>query len=816
MTWRSAILVATVLVVASGCSQSVDTSSQEAGQTEPVVVNAPSTETSTELQPSSSTTSTSVIDTQSSGVISPEVRSPTTENTVLAGTISSENEELKQSEDSPELSIVEIPPTTASTIITSTENSLQPGEEAVTQVQSSSSAENSLPPERESVSQVQSNEKTDLPVSEPEYQATIELTAEMVASVDMAIDLCGEMPNFQCSKAVLNICDQARAHMKKNQPPEDQNQTDEQKAINEAKTILCLAADLASVYEIGNVLSAKYNKEYYIWNSDFVAFRNLPISGTYIILPEFGNEIDNLFFKRVFLMSESTIRILQPLTKAISGFYGSTIYSINNQSDETISTILGLYSAEPENTFCLSSALVFLNGQNNIESEVEECIQKMCSNTDTIIDSICSPTQTIVYLPGHGLQTTILEDADLSKIEIYWRMLPFICANGTASNFDYSEDSCRKMAVIVYNKLKNYSSYLSTTRLEKIKSYAQALAYHLISLPGIEAKRDCFNAISEVRKAPRDSLETNDACSNEQQVCEANDSEKYYINGKAQIYEGECEILNRYYNLEILWKNLPSICQRTDDESIDFFDTICYTSIALACSFYIPSPGTVNSRNKLPKDYDERHRYEISYAPCYISRPEDFRISGLPNSNSRIEKIVDFAPPEVIIPEPVYSSLTFENLNSITMTRNACEAAVLDTIRSECSAALWTSCYELRSLATENEHPESEVSIAINYLCSAAYIAELAELVAVLFSSFESRYTSGGFDEYRKFIASEITRKSAFAPMESDGIQLSQELTESLSNNALSLLKSVNNSLEGFVMPYLLIENDLAVDEISA
>lgn len=782
MAWRSTILVATAFVVASGCSQSVDTSSQEADQAERTVVNAPSTETSARSQSSSTTTSTTMIVTESSEVISPEVRSPITENTIFAGTISSENEELKQSEDSPKLSIAEIPPTTASTIITSAENSLLPEEEAATQVEF--------------------EEETDLPVSEPEYQATRELTVEMVASVNAAIDLCNGMPNFQCSIAVLNICDQARAHMKNNQPLEDQNQTDEQKAINEAKTILCLAADLASVYEIGNVLSAKYNKEYYIWNSDFVAFRNLPISGTYIILPEFGNEIDNLFLKRVFLMSESTIRILQPLTKAISGFYGSTIYSINNHSDETISTILGLYSAEPENTFCLSSALVFLNGQNNIESEIEECIRKMCSNVDTIIDSICSPTQTIVYVPGHGLQTTILEDADLSKIEIYWRMLPFICANGTASNFGYPEDACRKMAVIVYNKLKNYDSYLSTTRLEKIRSYAAALGFHLVSLPRVEARRDCYNAISEVRKAPRDALETNDACSHEQQVCEAGG------------YEEECEILKRYYNLEILWKNLPSICHRSDDKPIDFFDTTCYSSIDSACGFSIL--GTSNNIKRLPKDYEDRHRNEIGLAPCYISNPEYFKIAGLPNSNSRIVKIVDIAPPEVIIPEPIYSNLTFENLNSITMARDACETAVLNTIKSECSSALWTSCYDLKSLTTEDEHPESEVSIVINYLCSAAYIAELAELPAVLFSSFESTYNDGGFDEYRKFIASEITRKSAFAPIESDGIQLSQELTESLANNVLSLLKSVNNSLGGFVMPYLLIENDLAVDEISA
>lgn len=792
MTWRSTILVATAFFVASGCSQSVDTSSQEADQAERTVVNAPSTETSTRSQSSSTTTSTTMIVTESSGVVSPEVRSPITENTIFPGTISPENEELKQSGDSPELIIAEIPPTTTSTVITSTENS--------------------LPPEEEALTQVEFEEETDLPVSEPEYQATIELTAEMVASVDMAIDLCGEMPNFQCSKAVLNICDQARSQMKKNQQPEDQNQTDEQKAINEAKTILCLAADLASVYEIGNVLSAKYNKEYYIWNSDFVAFRNLPISGTDIILPEFGNEIDNLLLKRVFLMSESTIRILQPLTKAISGFYGSTIYSINNQSDETISTILGLYSAEPENTFCLSSALVFLNGQNNIESEIEECIRKMCSNTDTIIDSICSPTQTIVYVPGHGLQTTILEDADLSKIEIYWRMLPFICANGVTSNFGYPEDACRKMAVIVYNKLKNYNSYLSTTRLEKIKSYAVALGSHLVALPRVEARRDCYNAISEARKALRDALETNDACSHEQQVCEAG--------GKSQIYEEECEILNRYYNLEILWKSLPLICHDIDDKSIDFFDTTCYSSIDSACTFSIP--GAANSSSGLPKDYQDRYYYEIGLAPCYISTPENFRISRLPNSDSRIVKISSIARPEVIRPEPIYSNLTFENLNSITMARDACETAVLDTIKSECSAALWTSCYDLKSLTTEDEHPESEVSLVINYLCSAAYIAELAELAAVLFSSFESTYNDGGFDEYRKFIASEITsaseitRKSAFAPIESDGIQLSQELTESLSNNVLSLLKSVNNSLGGFVMPYLLIENDLAVDEISA
>ena len=782
MAWRSTILVATAFVVASGCSQSVDTSSQEADQAERTVVNAPSTETSTRSQSSSTTTSITMIVTESSGVVSPKVRSPIPENTVLAGTISSENEELKQSENSPEISIAEISPTTTSTVITS--------------------AENSLPPEEETVTQVQSDEETDLLASEPKHQATRELTAEMVASVNAAIDLCSGMPNFQCSIAVLNICDQAKTHMKNNQPLEDQNQTDEQKAINETKTIICSAADLAHLYEIGNVLSAKYNEEYYTWNSNFVAFRNLIGSGHDIILPEFGNEIDNYLTKRVFLMSESTIGILRPLTKAIPGFYGSAIYSIDNKSDETIKAILSQYSAESENTLCLSSALLFLDGQDDIEKEIEECIRKMCSNVDTIIDSICSPTQTIVYVPGHGLQTTILEDTDLSKIEIYWRMLPFICANGTASNFGYPEDACRKMAVIVYNKLKNYNSYLSTTRLEKIRSYAAALGFHLVSLPRVEARRDCYNAISEVRKAPRDALETNDACSHEQQVCEAGG------------YEEECEILKRYYNLEILWKNLPSICHRSDDKPIDFFDTTCYSSIDSACGFSIL--GTSNNMKRLPKDYEDRHRNEIGLAPCYISNPEYFKIAGLPNSNSRIVKIVNIAPPEVIIPEPIYSNLTFENLNSITMARDACETAVLNTIKSECSSALWTSCYDLKSLTTEDEHPESEVSIVINYLCSAAYIAELAELAAVLFSSFESTYNDGGFDEYRKFIASEITRKSAFAPIESDGIQLSQELTESLSNNVLSLLKSVNNSLGGFVMPYLLIANDLAVDEISA
>ena len=775
MTLRSIILVATAFVVVAGCSQSADTSSQEARQAESVVVNAPSTETSAESQPSSSTTSTTtsttMIVTESSGVVSPEVKSPTAEKATSSSVTSSITEESNQSEDSPDLSIEAIPTTTTSTIITSADNSLPPEEEAATQVQ----------PEKE----------TDLPVSEPEYQATIELTAEMVASVDMAIDLCGEVPNFQCSKAVLNICDQDRVHMGKIKQPEYQNQTDEQKAINEAKTILCHAADLAHVFEIGNVLSAKYNKEYYIWNSDFISFRNSIEDGyEKIILPEFGNEIDNLLLKRVFLMSQSTIGILQPLTKAIYGFYGSAIYSIDNKSDETISSILELYSAEPENTFCLSSALLFLDGQDDIEREIEECIRKMCSNIETIIDFICSPTQTLVYVPGHGLQTTILEDAELSKIEIYWRMLPFICANAAVKKAAYPDDSCRKMAVLIYDQIKDYENYSTgVTRLEKIRSYAYALGKHLVVLPRVEAQRNCFIAISEVKKAPRDALATNDNCSN-------------------------LEILNGYYNLEILWKNLPSICNRSDNRSIDFFESICYSRIDSACSFVIPGAG--NSNNGLPIDYYYRYAYEIGPAPCYISRPENFRIFQLANSDSRIVKILSLAPPEVIFPEPVYSNLTFDNLNSITMARDVCEVAVVEPTESGCSSALWTSCFDLTSSARDNERPDSELSSVIDYLCSAAYISELAELAAVLFSSFETTYDDGGFDEYRKFIASEISRKSAFASTESDWFQLRQKLTESLSNNALSLLESVNNSLESFVMPYLLIENDLAVDEITA
>ena len=648
-----------------------------------------------------------------------------------------------------------------------------------------------------------------------QYEPTPELSAGIVGLVDIATDLCTDIPGPQCSSAVQNICEEIKVYWEEQQSPEienSQNFVEEQEAISETRSIVCKAADWAYFYELASVLSAKYGAYYYS-GGYFSRIRNLYGSPHNIWLPEegtiltaFGGEESGGYSVK-FNMSEETIQILKSLMDSIRGYYGSEIYTIEIKNENESARVLDQYSADLKNIFCLPAAQAILESETDAEEEIEMCLESRCPAGDKIFELICSPTQLIRYAPGGILQTTIIDKSDIARVEIYFGMMSFVCAKVEIQTSS-PEDRCRELAALICKRLSNYHTRLNT-RLWRLKQVGCALGRHLMAFPRIKARRACFAAIAELRKSTVASLERSNICSIERQECEAysssgDDVDRIVYFGRGDDFdEGECHVLSDYYELETLWKNLPAVCLNTGNEYIEFYESSCYDRIDRVCQFDI-----AGILQRVPAKFYDRYD-AIGSASCRISVPENYKIST--PANSYILPILSFQGPSIIVPESEYTSLSRENLIALVVSTNTCSVAAQMPIESQCASALWTSCYDLIDSASNYEHPDSELYITIAFLCEAAYIAELAELGAVLFYSFENIYVSGGFDVYRKFIAAEITRKSIFDLTESGGIYVKPDFTERLSDNALAALKSLGDALAAFVFPYLLSEDNSAV-----
>ena len=693
----------------------------------------------------------------------------------------------------------------------------------------------------------QEMEGTSITATSP-YEATAELPSEIVGMIETTANSCDDILKPRCSVAVWNVCDTVQAYWKIKEPEEQQkwiDWTDEQKAISEAMGMICIATDIVYLSELASVLSSKYGDEYFALGH-FSSFRNLLY------------DFEDITLARVEAsgLSEETINLLTQLMEKVNDYFESEKGRIGARIDEEAMQILDLYSTASGTLLCPDLALDFLKDLDGIEEKTERCIEDICSSNSSA--TICSPSHRIDYVVESGkllpfvtnlersASTTILETSTIGQVEIYWTMMPFVCANNEIQT-STPNDKCRQLAALICAELANYRyDYVGSTHLSRIKDSACALGRHYSAWPRILARRACFESIAELRMSPNSLLEAENYCALEMQECENNSSVYYDDTGRDSYVEGQCGILSQYYDLEILWKQLPSVCFDDTSDSSSFIESSCFSAIENLCYYEIDDNDLAISRvdRSLPAEIYYRYVYDIRRAACHLNLPmfsylsTDY-LSGLENLDSLI---LLNSPVEIDILEllgissssdiahfdvysvaarqngiilnesemleergisnlqnpaqaAVKSNLTISNLNSITETADICASADRSQINSDCSSALWSSCYNIKAEAGDRENPESEASSAIAYLCSAAYIAELAELSDALAANFQNDYDNGSFDEFNEFILERITKKPAYFALENTGIQVSSDLANKLPDDVLPALQSIGGSL---------------------
>ena len=690
------------------------------------------------------------------------------------------------------------------------------------------------------------------------YEATAELPSEIVGMIETTVNSCDDILKPRCSVAAWNVCDAVQAYWKIKEPEEQQewiDWTDEQKAISEAMGMICIATDIVYLSELASVLSSKYGDEYFALGH-FSSFRNLLYDFENISLARVEANTGEDKSARTFELSEETINFLTLLIEKTNDYYESEKGRISAENDEEAMQILDFYSTASETLLCPELALYFLEDLDGIEEKTEGCIEDVCSSNSSA--TICSPSHRIDYVVESGklvpfitnlersASTTILETPTISKIEIYWTMMPFVCANSEIQTSSPS-DKCRQLAALICAELANYSyDYVGSTHLSRIKNSACALGRHYSAWPRILARRACFESIAELRMSPNGLFEPENYCALEKQECENNSSAYYDDAGRDSYEEGQCEILSQYYDLEILWKQLPSVCFDDTNNSSSFTESSCLSAIENLCYYEIAGNNLAISRvdRSLPAEIYYRYVYDIRRAACHLNLPmfsylSTDDLSDLENLNSLIllnspveidilellglSSSSDIAHFDVYsaaamqngivlnesemleergvsnLPNPpqtaVKSNLTISNLNSISETAGICAKADRSQINSDCSSALWSSCYNVRAEVSDRENPESEISSAIAFLCSAAYITELAELSAVLSANFQNDYDNGSFDEFNEFILERITKMPAYFALENTEIQVSSDLKNRLPDDVLPALYSIGGSL---------------------
>ena len=340
------------------------------------------------------------------------------------------------------------------------------------------------------------------------------------------------------------------------------------------------------------------------------------------------------------------------------------------------------------------------------------------------------------------------------------------------------------------------------------------LTAEIVELPRNKARRACFEAIIDLRISPRSLSVGSDACIMEMQECEKDSSSHHSVIENYRYDEGKCEVLSEYYDLEVSWKKLPSVCSNEANSMLEFTASNCFSKIENMCNYRIDGAGS-----RMPHELFYRYVYEIRrgfcslYLPVYSYRQISDNLS---ENDWRMLRILRY------LNDPVYFDMltvlgislppnsvqtirymTNANLNSLLKTADICSNSERAPIDYECASALWSSCHNLRSVVSNGESPDLELSGAIAYLCSATYIAELAELAAVIFTSFKSDYEEGNFNEFRKFIAEEVSKREAYFSIDDTGVFVSADLSENLSDSTLAALQSLGESLGQLVLSVL-------------
>ena len=552
-----------------------------------------------------------------------------------------------------------------------------------------------------------------------------------------------------------------------------------------------------------------------------------------------------------YLPDDSRMELLR-FALDMSKLFGNLHPSAVPMSEDTVDRILEVYESLEVDDECYAPLLAdifshytngvfYASGYQQTERDLYSCIIDQChsSNEEFFLDCYqcsdeyqkffsddCDTNQGSannwrpfnapslhIAVPTNGKAFQSVSSLHYSIRFLFWEVLKYACSAEEIHSDAYADDTCRTVAhnicrIIRHNADDNYIQF-GDKSFSSLESAICDLGRALERLPYEDAKEECLRELEVFLTSENSFLSSDGRCNNASQRCSEFMSEFSYR---------YCGGFEKYFHVETFWKNIPIRCAQDNSQAPTFGESECYNTIRSFCDNDINADRHSDRKRYKDEFEDEdipiRERIKISNVLCgTLLRTHDpvsnASISNnlllLPNeTQTLLIEIDDFMTiePETIDAEQTSTQLTSNNFDSIKSAATVCTTGLSLPGDSVCAIELWKSCFNLFHSKAKHESNESEVYRSAEYVCAAAWIAELARMASALASSFPQDYRTRRFNSFSRYIAGEAASGGILSIDEAGKARPNPNL-EDFSPETAEALTALGTSIAKLIQPYL-------------
>lgn len=698
------------------------------------------------------------------------------------------------------------------------------------------------------------------------------LSDRAVELVDLAVGVCGDLLELGCARALWDACMQVRIELGRLLELQVSVSVSEIVEIDNLRDDICSLFQMVQYWELYSILAAKYGENFYRPDTGFFLFRDeltnavnplLADPWTLRIFPRSCDdkcrwEYDRTFesFRDItrfarYLPDDSRIRLLRftfDMRKIFSNLHPSAV----PMSEDATNRILEVYEGLEVDDECYAPLLVDIFGHykngvfdisdywNNIERAIiSDCIVELCRNGNEkfFLDCYhqcseeyreffldCNPGQIPpdiasirhIAIPNDGDVYEYISGIYYSQRLLYWEVLKYACATGEIHSDAYADDACRTVAhnicrITILNPY-GYNGSFDDDSFSALEPVICDLGRALERLPFENAKEECLRELEILLTSENSFLASDGRCNNATQRC---------LEFISQFSYRYCGGFEKYFHVEVFWKNIPMLCTQDNLQATTFGESECYNAIRSFCSNDINTDRHYYQRyNDEFKDADIpiRERIKISNVLCdtllqtydpVANASMSGNLSLVPNETQTLLIPIDtpnIIRPETIGAEQTRTQLTSNNFDSINSAATVCATNHSLPGDSECAIELWKSCFNLLYSKAKHESNKSEVHRSAEYVCTAAWIAELARMATVLSSSFPQDYQAGQFSQFSRYITEEAIGGSILSIDEAGKARPNlnpEDPAQDLAPEVVETLAALATSIAKLIQPYL-------------
>ena len=493
--------------------------------------------------------------------------------------------------------------------------------------------------------------------------------------------------------------------------------------------------------------------------------------------------------------------------------------------------------------------------RSTVDLEVFVCIDNLCANREAGDAVVCYFEDSDRDEFSNG--RSILRGRSATMSDFLWNAIKYYCAKGATDDNTFPNDICHRVAAKIcqiISKLAlskaggpaaDYSNLRISFRVER-SACGLGSAWHYQAFNSARAR--CYSEFENLLTTMDLLSAQNSSCNDASEECTEFWQNRNYVR---IYYPGDvCSFFRQYYAFEIFWQKIPLICSKNNNSPSAFADSECYNSIRRFCDsrygradFALDSVGDFSIYHISPI----RDGTEIQGVLCRIILDIRRRSSVGSNSGHRYLNLTPYESRKIPINDIDFGSpsvgtngveltvqLTDENIDNINSAVKECTDNSLAPSEPKCVIALWKSCFDLLSYKTSSKkayfdayytvYYNSDYSVYYNsvnddarpvlrgleYVCNAAWIAELARIALLLLSSFPEDFQAGRFNQFLQYIADEAVGKYAsegILTIDENGTAQPNINREDLGPEVAESLTALGTSIAQLVQPYLNLPN---------